>query len=162
MSVNGASRLFTLYHGQCYSYPPTLTHRCTIRWHPRQKWFPQYCDHVLKISIHRASMIIGVALWKMLGLFRDIHQSWNNSLPILAKSVPRTSLPSPETELQQSVSGASSIFGYATYIIQWLYIDIYPQSLFWPSWWAKMRRTILQPPCRNICHWSSNRLCGAQ
>jgi hypothetical protein len=55
------------------------------------------------------------------------------------------------TEYQRWVHRASMMYGRATCIIQWLCIDRYSESPYWPPLLGKIPATIPLPPCKNMC-----------
>jgi len=66
-------QLLALHHGECMGCAATLTPNPTIGRLFRQKPPKQQRYHVLKMKVNKASMIVGLASCKMLGLCGDIN-----------------------------------------------------------------------------------------
>jgi len=85
MSINGVSFIYVCHTGyskrctMATSYNHCISHLC------QQKWYWQYCYHLLKMNFNSASTIFGCACWILVGLWNGIDSQSTYRLPLWAK-----------------------------------------------------------------------------
>jgi len=135
-------RLLALHLAKCNGSAATLSHNRSISGLSRHTWFRRHCHRALKMSINRASTIVGLASWKIKGLCDYIDPQSNNRLPFYATMLTRGPLQCAKLR----VNGGVTTFDLAFWITERQWNADNPQWTYRHPLLGKVLVTISCPP----------------